>query len=158
MRPIRQRDSFRCGPVAIVNVRKWLGQKVTYRDVFPLSKKMATTPHSGTAGSILEKELKQCGGKVKRIIHPSVKELNDHIDRGGIVLLRYRWENTKDGEGYHYGVFIKRTPKYFIGWNIIRNQTVSRVSAKRMQQYLRKTKRGGTTYPWAWLIERKPNE
>ena len=52
IRYLRQRDQHSCIPTAIVNVRKWLGQQATHKDVATLARKYRVSEYQGM--SVLE--------------------------------------------------------------------------------------------------------
>lgn len=152
MRAIRQYDSFRCGPVAVVNAMKWLGKTATYETMLRLSKKMKSITVTGTERPAMKKQMHKLGNVVL-IYKPCISRIDSELDAGKLVILNFRWVNGKK-EGLHYAVLYKRTPKFYYGWNIFRNQTSGKVRRKVMtREFLKQVKRKTRIYPIAWFLE-----
>ena len=111
----KQRDHYTCGPIAIINVCKWAGYKVTQKDIKKFKK--LTNCDNGTYAEDLHKALKKLDEKYfklkKRLLakEVKVKEIKKHCKQHGIVLLRFQWP---DDDEFHYILVIKFT-KHRVG-------------------------------------------
>jgi hypothetical protein len=100
-RYIRQRDSFRCGPYAILNLLKWLGrdtfckQKVNQslaRGVISKILKTTTTgPDKGTLMGWMDVVIRGYIGGIeakfsKRL---GIRQVKKHLQQGGMVICSY---------------------------------------------------------------------
>ena len=96
----KQRDQYSCGAVAVLNVLKWAGCKVTYSNLPALRKLCKCNQPNGTKKQDLESALKALGIRFKRYTRPTLKMMDTHLDGGGIVLLNYCFD-----EGFgHYAL------------------------------------------------------
>lgn len=94
----KQRDKYCCGPVAILNALKWSGQNVAYeKNIRALKALTGQTPKHGTSNTNLYRALRVIGGKIfqsMRIrprLRPTLPEIEEHVRKGGAVLLQYNW-------------------------------------------------------------------
>lgn len=90
MRYLRQRDHFRCGVIAAINLDKWRGKSVTSKDIKRYSKKLKCTP-PGIPACTLAKWL----GKRKRRM--TWQQLKEHLQNNGVVIVHLLWKT-----GGHY--------------------------------------------------------
>jgi hypothetical protein len=113
-RYVKQRDEFRCGPVAIVNVLKWMGCDATAKLIPGLCKELRVTKDYGTSESDLERALARRGkGKfsIRKDTHTSLKKIEARIREGMAVLLIYSHNGlphnlNKDGEKWWHIVLV----------------------------------------------------
>ncbi|MFA5024169.1 MAG: C39 family peptidase [Patescibacteria group bacterium] len=146
IRYIRQRDEYSCGPVAIVNALKFIGINATHDSVCYVSMLCNCCRETGTEPEDIERAFKALEVKFKRKIFPTLKEIDDHIDNGGALLLDYFW-SPEDG---HYTLCIGRTPKYYVFVNDEDDKTI----ARRKRNTLRNTMKWCrvSENPWCWFI------
>ena len=136
---------------------KHLGLHATYETMMKLSNKMKAHPKRGTQRYDVQKQLDSKLAKFKIVRkYPTIKEVDKHLDKGGIVLLNYRWDRGKE-HGYHYAVFFKRTKNFYSGYNEKRYETTSRRNKKKVKTYFKKHSKKNfegrkLTYPFAWFI------
>jgi hypothetical protein len=94
-RYIGQRDHFRCGPIAVLNALKWAGVPVTEKkDLKRISKLCKCVAGRGTPKRATTIALRKSKGIIlsKKVKKPTLKVLDEWIDNGGAVLLRYTWK------------------------------------------------------------------
>jgi hypothetical protein len=97
-----------------MNVLKWLGHKVSYeRDLGNFK----VNPIIGMAYAWFEAALISYGITYRKIRHCKMKDLEEALDRGNLVVLSYHWFHKGDGCG-HYSVVIRHTTKYIYGLNM----------------------------------------
>ena len=89
-----QRNKFSCGPVAILNSLKWAGCRAAYREVIPsLCQLCECVRPKGTYHDPFDRALravaKPAGMHVRRVFHPKLAEVENHLEEGGAVILNY---------------------------------------------------------------------
>jgi len=142
-RYVRQRDFTSCGPVALINILKWLGCDITYNgyiDIARLLCKHEPGVDGGTEDKDMGRALKKLKIKFFKRKNPSLAQLDRHLDKGGIVLLDYCVPYSskagkihfEKGEG-HFILCIHRSPKTYTVVNDGTKRTVGRRSRQTMQ-------------------------
>jgi len=140
---VRQRDHTSCGPVAIINILKWLGFNVTYGEYIDVLRAMCRCepgPRGGTESADMARALRRLKIKYKKYKMPSIKQVDQHLDNGGIILLDYQIPySTKAGKlifdkgEWHFALCIGRTSKTYVVVNDGTKHTVGRRSRKTMK-------------------------
>lgn len=98
LRYVKQRETYSCGPVAIMNVCKWAGEQFAYQEAFkPLRRLCACSTKKGTKHAAFDKALrtmaKRVGGlRVRRVHRPKLGQMEKHLRLGGAVVLNFRWK------------------------------------------------------------------
>lgn len=124
VRYVKQRDKYSCGPVAIMNVLKWVGVKFTYNTRIKVLQEICNCiPIRGTKHAAFDKafrrtmELLPIDIRVRRVHRPKLKQIEDHLRSKGIVILNYRWQSKGvKGISRHFMLLTKiyGTGKYFL--------------------------------------------
>ena len=111
-RYVKQRDKFRCGPVAIMNVLKWSGGVLSHDDLRDPLTIMCDCEASagGTQHTNFDEVLRHMGDHygaytVKRVIRPTLSQIEKHLRAGGALVLNYHWEYGKKSDR-HYSVVV----------------------------------------------------
>lgn len=111
-RYLKQRDEFRCGPVAIMNVLKWSGGLLSHDNMRdPLTKMCKCTSEGGGTGhGVFDQVLRKFGKRyksyaVRRVMRPTLAQIEEHLREGGALVLNYCW-NYRGGEDRHYSVVV----------------------------------------------------
>lgn len=91
MRYLKQQDDYSCGPIALMNILKWLGHRVLYKDL-PKYKQLCYCD-DGTWAADLESAMCEYFEPVD--IAPSITAMDKHLVSGGIVLFGYEYEIGK---------------------------------------------------------------
>ena len=117
-RYISQRDSYNCGPVAIVNYWKFMGLKVSYKDVKIIGRMMGTKDKPRGTFAI---DMAQMVG-----------ELWDAVSLEGLKLPAIILDNN------HYWFCPNRCKGGFIGINYCDRETYHFISNRRMKSILKK--------------------
>lgn len=105
---MRQQDTFRCGPVAIINALKWNGHLVKSKDMLSDISIRCKTDRHGTAPNDFGKVLRQYFKSTIHIIKPTMKILDQHVELGRAVVVGHSY--TAYGEyDEHYTLCIDRT-------------------------------------------------
>jgi len=99
----KQRDKFRCGPVAIQNALRWAGYDADLNKIC-LEVGCVYPENIGTWPEQLDPGLRFFGKdifSIKKIIYPTVKQLKEHLFSGGAIIFRVTY--TRNGEVWgHY--------------------------------------------------------
>jgi len=146
VRYIRQKDYTSCGPVALINILKWMGCDVTYDSYIGMARalcKHEPGADGGTEGKGMESALKKLGIKFTKRKNPSLKQLDAHLDKGGSIVLDYCVPHTTkispiplDKGDYHYILCVGRTGKTYTVVNDGTKRTVGYRSRHMMQVML----------------------
>ncbi len=124
-RYVKQRDQFSCGPVAIINILKWSGERFDCQDIIgPIQKLCKCSNPTGTNHPNFDKALrattKMLGGfHVRRVYKPKLPEVEKHLREGGVVALNYSWRPKKEKRGRHFMLLtgVSETGKSFLTVN-----------------------------------------
>lgn len=140
-----------CGPVVILNVRKWLGRNHTsYREHLYLFEKWGFD-EDGMWPKDLSRALNAMGIRYKRKSFAVVTDIEKALKNGNSVILSYAWHH-KGRRGAHY-VFIDRdTGKHFRAWNWSNTSKTPYISKLLLRRFFRFSK---SSYNKKWK-ERKP--
>jgi len=100
-RYVRQRDQYRCGPIAILNALKWAGAKVSSSDYLDYLTALSVCGPSprGTWHKTFDRALRVAGEdfySVRRIYYPTLGEIESHLQDGGAIVLNYYWRIDKE--------------------------------------------------------------
>ncbi len=112
MRYIRQPDPYSCGPVAIINLLKWLGVKgVGLRQLSAMKALLRTDKEFGT--------MKECmGGGVCSLIgaaqmiqedNITLRELEHYLASGAGIILHYHFKDKEQGKSRYDGHYVFMT-------------------------------------------------
>lgn len=143
MRYVRQRNDFSCGPVAILNVLKWSGEKVA------LDSELYKTIYSD-CGCCIENEgspifyvrkaiTKHCHKLRTRWVEKIKKDdVIDHLKNGGIIILAFEELGDAHGvaiikDGCNFSAINYRSVKPYIEEN---KETISIITKNKLCQML----------------------
>jgi hypothetical protein len=150
---IRQRNSHSCVPVAILNMLKWAGVSITYKNNIRFWKKKVGHTQDGAHIRDYSRIFSKIPNvKLKRKTRPSLEGIDRALSEGNAVLLRSAWE--MDGNIHRHILLITgRTEKSLFLTNTFRGHgwfEKSLVKAWYMEEH---RLRSGT-YPTAWFIKK----
>ncbi len=152
---IRQRDGHSCVPVAILNILKWAGIRVTYRKDFAYWNDKARCTRDGAHVRDYSILLSQIPAVIAtRKTRPTLGEIDDVLSEGNVVLLRSAWE--AGGEIHRHLLLItNRTEKSFFMTNTFRGHAwFAKGLVKKW--YLEEHHLRSGKYPTAWFVKRNP--
>lgn len=96
IRWLGQRDNFRCGPIAFVNILKWAGiktwesQPITEKTMKTIISKELKCTKKGTTGNILDEEIMRINKlRLKNVWEGGLTTCKKHLKKGGIILLNH---------------------------------------------------------------------
>lgn len=157
IRYIRQRDRDSCGPVAVLNILKWLGCQISYKEYISTVKYLCLHESGVDGGTYTEgmrNALKCLNIKHVRKKFKSLNQIDNHLDKGGVVLFDYQVScRLKSGvikEEWHYSLCIGKTKKSYIIVNDGTKQTIGKRLRKTVDRMLDKNNSDSAV----WLIKR----
>lgn len=144
MRYIKQRDDYSCGPVALINILKWLGRKCTYTDL-AMVKRLCNCNQNGTNSHNMENALRVLGIKGKHVSNLNLLEAVKHLEEGIILLDAFISEDEDNIENYHYFLCVDYDDYHFHVINENYGETNTCLTWREFEDYLDCE---------AWLIRR----
>ncbi len=93
----KQRDFFRCGPVAILNALKWAGVYVTVKHDLPRICRLCSCVDSGIYHETMDMALRKMGRghyTTRLVRRPKLHEIEDHLRSGGALIVNFYWEKV----------------------------------------------------------------
>lgn len=158
MRYLRQYTKTDCGTIACLNIRKFLGQKATYQDIYKIRREIGHSSYYGVVSFGVAYWLKKNKVDHVFIINPKMSTIKKALCDGYIVLTRtcYKCPDTQRFHchyalltNYEYG-----KPKPYKAVNYHLNETYSDVSYQELKSHLRPNPQH--TYdnkPYMWIIK-----
>jgi len=143
-RYVKQKDKFRCGPVAIANAMKWSGENYSWTKNKDKLTKLCNC-ENGTYRSDLKRALKQIIGAVIKFRYstaPTLRSIDEHLAKGAVLLNLTRWDEDKRGHpGWdkigHPFLIIDRTPHTYIVVSYHKDKnSVHRITRKTLNKDL----------------------
>lgn len=166
-RYVRQRDAFRCGPVAILNALKWAGCRVTAELIPDLAREVSCAAPLGTSLSNMTRGLHKWGKGIfftQTDRRPSLQKIERSLREGKAVILGY-WYHTDDQKNKnfkngHYALITKISPSglTFFVKNYIDIDDIqrTRISRRRLENDLQVLKVAVERwYPYAWYLRKR---
>lgn len=154
MRYLKQKEKTAiCGPVAVLNLWKWLGYQVSWETHSTNIKKLVKYQRGhGTPVDDMAAYLKAAHNAI-RIDKPKISLIDDLLDKKNLIILKYAHIEPAGVYG-HYCLLIDRDKD---GYAIINNanarKAVEKISRDTLKLYL-KTIQEQSRYPYsiAWVI------
>lgn len=146
---MKQRDRYSCGPISILNAKKALGFKATYKHLKNISYWCKCKNPTGTFPNAIDKYLRSWSKvAVKRKYHPTVKDIKEGL-KDGVVILRLIWRRRGISYG-HFVTIVSYDGKYSIC--NLSTKSLEKCSYQKLDGIIRKPKEFSTI---AWFIKRK---
>ena len=115
---IAQKTSTGCGPVALLNIKKWLGNSVSYKKDFQEMHQKCKTKDFGTELKYFVKNLYKIDGiKILPRNYPTTAQLSAYINEDIIILMKAAIP-CDDGVIGHYFIISEQTEKSFFCVNV----------------------------------------
>lgn len=155
----KQKGKNLCGPTAILNLMKWAGLRVTWKEDIKFCMDLCSSDVStdGMWSWIMDIVLKYFPlFKVKKTIHiPKLKQLDKQLNNGRAIVIVYLYKDGRAQNG-HFMLCVGKTEKYY---NVVNDKmngkALSRISRKTMRKKLttKRVEAGAFFYPVAWAVE-----
>lgn len=149
---VKQRDRFRCGPVAIINALRWAGKDVGYKNtISQLCRKCKCKAPSGSAYVPFNKTLRKEGRRwfrVRFVARPTLEEVETSLQNDCALV----W-NFKHHYGRHYALItqVSVSGKTFDVANFGEEyEPVTKIGRETLKQILRQHDRAHCV----WVLSR----
>lgn len=107
MRYVKQIDKYSCGPIAAINVAKWLGYKNTYADLAYFQFALKTYCPGGTSLYDFGRLMKDWGGK--RMKQPTTVKMNRELQNKKCLVIQVSYNS---GGGHFYIITDSKNKKW----------------------------------------------
>lgn len=151
-RYIKQKDDFSCGPIALLNVRLWAGQSVSYKQNYKECRVICKCSEEGTQRSHFQRALNHFAPNSYDVYTNSylnIRDLANHIKADGIAVLMHYFPNA------WYSHFCLVTGRQGDDWVVI-NDDVDHfrkvISHLEMKKYMKRQFIDGVWFPKLWFI------
>jgi predicted double-glycine peptidase len=153
---IRQRNNYSCGPVAIMNLLKWLGESVTYANDYAYWLKQCKTAKYGTSLYNFTRVLYNLDGiKISPRNVPNIGVIDEALLNGRAVVMKSAYISNDVYEG-HYYLITDCTDKSYYCVNLNdKHGWVSKPSFKNqwLQHHTNYCYECGIA-PYAWIVRK----
>lgn len=155
---IRQKDHTSCGPVALINVLKWMDYNVSYDNYIHIARalcKHRAGKDGGTTDTNMAAAFRYHEISYKKVKNPTIKQIDAHLDNDGIILLDYAIPKVFNGYiefdvgDWHYILCIGRTDKMY---TVVNDATKRTVGRRRKSTFELMLKWDGNDH-YAWMIK-----
>ena len=117
-----------CGPVAVLNVLKWCGEKVSYKKHIKNIKSISDyDPRCGVDPPYISFAIKQVGLSYMRIISPKIADIDRHLENNEALIIRFMY----DAHRGHYIFCYSKSTKYYRVANYFNNSGELQTSIHR---------------------------
>lgn len=148
MRFIRQRNGYSCVPIAFLNILKWAGLPITYKDYAYWKKKTKTD----TDGAVYQDWFPVLNGiKYIKVKKAKVCDISSHIFNGRIILLGSAWRAGHDVNKHLFLVTGENKSSFYCVNTYNGHLWLDKDLFK--EYYLQKVK-SVKTYPYLYSIEK----
>jgi hypothetical protein len=155
MRFIKQRDKFRCAPVAALNALRWAGVDADSELIYTLEEEMDCT-YNGTKPRHFDRVLREYGSNVFSVLrhsYQSIAELEEHLLGDGAAIVNFQHDH-----GRHYAMItnMSKTGGTFEVVNWFSGKDVPSVVHCRRKTFLKDIfyRKGDPLYK-IWFLEKK---
>lgn len=153
---INQRNEHSCGPVALLNLEKWLGKKATYAARYNYWMEHCNCKRDGTDLSCFVESLYSIDGiKITPRSNPNIQVIDDALKAGRAVIMKSAFVLNGKLEG-HYYLIAERTPKEFFCVNTLGYTgwwTKASFRSHWLQHHLYYCHECGIA-PYAWIVRK----
>lgn len=127
VRFVKQRDRFRCGPVAILNALKFFGKKCDYSYLKRISNSCHCWGKDGTKSGKFDKALRRLGKRffrVRRTYNCSFDKIDGALRKNKLVIVNYTWIDERKTPHGHYTVLVRDESYNYYAINNYRGKTI----------------------------------
>lgn len=153
---IQQRNMHSCGPVALMNLSKWLGRKVTYATDYNYWKEQCCCDRYGSPLRCFVDSLYNIEGiKITPRSVPSLEVIDEALSNGKAVVMKSAFISNGTLQG-HYFLITERTSRAFFCINAFtRAEWWTKKSFQKhwMQHHLYYCDECGVA-PYIWIVRK----
>jgi hypothetical protein len=151
-----------CGPILVINAKKWAGCRATSRllpemcQKMNYSSKIGGTPIPNVFSTLIKETYYYL--RVHEEIHPSLAGVERHIRNGGSVVITFADDEVCDGikqRDTHTLLIIDISPSgktFYVVNDRESKRAVSRMSRNRIRFHMRRRRRGEWQLPEVWYL------
>ena len=164
IRWIAQKNEFSCGPIAILNILKWIGFQVNYKKDYNFWKKKCKCDYSGTHQS----NFQYCLNNLKNITNipkhrPTISSIEDALNTSQIVIMKSTFMVDSKKDLGHFFIISEMTDDKFFCINDFKSSHKwydKKVFAQYFLQYHRSycdtccTSSLCGVSPYAWFVKK----
>jgi hypothetical protein len=161
---IAQKNKSSCGPVAILNVLKWVDVEINYTRDYQKYKRKCKCTKEGTHQPYFEKSLNSIGSiEVKSKNLPTIREIEDSLSSEQLIVMKSEYYFNLKTEGHFFIVSEMKEDRFFLvnDTNGLHKWYGKEEFAQQYLQYHKgycescgTSKQCGVS-PYAWFIKRK---
>jgi hypothetical protein len=153
---VKQRNSFSCAPIAIINIGKWLGLPWTYEKQYKLFVEQMKCDKDGISPKEFVRTLKTLDAKFDMFGQMELADIEKALEKGSIVAISSKW--YYDGKPQiHLMLVVKQSLFSFqvvnahddLGSGMVAKQWFEKKVFEK--EYLQVH----GNYPLAWVIDKK---
>lgn len=136
MRYLRQYTKKDCGPVACINILKYVGKQATYQDLYRIRREVGHCPYWGVVPYGVGYWLNKNKIDYQYVTFPKMSTIKSALCNDYIILIRASWVIDKKYYA-HYALLIDYTykdPEPYKAINYRGEETYSGVSYKELKQ------------------------
>jgi hypothetical protein len=160
-RYLRQRDTYSCGPIAILNALKWAGASKTGKSIRTLRKDAKCNYPDGTYSVDFNRALRKKGKRFfsTKWVASSLTKVVAQLRAGNAVLLSFTlsdWYRLDGDRAAHYALLLptSKNEKKFRVVNLWRSETVCVIQRRKLREMLKRRKSGSGWYPRVWYLKK----
>lgn len=150
----KQRDQYRCGPIAILNALKWAGKKVTYKKhIERLTRECKCKAPKGTWWFDITRVLRKYGFSIYKRRVLSAKEIKKHLSNGGAIIVNAYWDRKKNQR--HFFLLLSNEGKDWckaVNLFSLDEKAPYALTREERDKYLRRQIKGAGGF---WLLRKK---
>ena len=153
-RYIKQRNNIDCGPVSVVNLKKWLGYSATYKDVSKIKESKVFDDEAWVIN--LLDYLDKLKTKYVEYVSPiHLSEINKNLNKGAGILICIPHKINNEWKS-HMSLIIGRQGRKYRIVNHMLNSSLSSIDRKYLAKELKSRNR--YNYPIGWIVHKEEKE
>ena len=158
MRYLSQHDQYSCGPVALMNILRWIGLDIHYRNEIEWFQEITHCREDGILMGTTFGDMTRALKKFKNLLtyhylkHPKMLDLILNLALGRVVILSYRIQpKCKRAIPGHYIVIIEKKGEKYLCLNTFNGKAKRWIPEKEVERFFEISRQ----YPVMWVINKK---
>ena len=156
MRFVKQRNQFSCGILAIINTKKWLGLKASYKKDYKKTARFCKTTTDGTKREKISAALDKLSDYLtyEFMYLVTFKQIKEHLVTGGAIILEYFFLEYPGMHDGHYEILMYENEKFYSINGMSSAPAKQIISEDNIKKKLRCKKFREIGSPSAWFLNR----
>lgn len=153
---MKQKNQFGCGPIGVINVLKWTGLQLTYKEDYKTFADICGTDQEGTDRGNITRALKKFK-KYLRFVYKKLitfKQVDEHIRAGNCVLYEYFFPENGEYDG-HYELLLFEDGVYYVVNGMYPAPAKQVIEREEIKKRLRCKMYRDIGSPSGWFLYRK---